>query len=127
MSSADGSHIAGGSAGVPRRCEVCNQELGDEQWWITRFPNAVHTRCRDWTRVAFPFARHVEVLTTFARRLKDDERAIALEASAALATLARDWPAGGSTAVLQASGIVRRVRTTLGARGVDGKLLSRLA
>lgn len=127
MSSADGSHIAGGSAGVPRRCEVCKSELGDEQWWITRFPNAVHTRCRDWSRVGFPFARHIEVLATIARQLPEAERTVAHDARLALAAVAAAWPTGGADAVLRASAIVRRARTDLGARGVDGKLLGRLA
>jgi len=106
---------------------VCGEDLGDEQWWITRFPRAVHTRCRDWTRVAFPFARHVDVLTQIARRHEGEERAIAHDAIGALSELARAWPSGGADAVVKATAIVRRARTALGARGLEAKLLGRLA
>lgn len=131
MRAEDGSHLSRAADARPvRRCERCGEDLGLEQWWVTQYPHGVHTRCRDWRAVPFPFARHLELL----RKMRyssstegaGDARRMLDAAEAWLRRMDRAWPRPGGDGVVVASRMLRRLRARLAEEGVDARLLNQL-
>lgn len=111
-----------------RTCDVCAQPLSTGgTWYVTVHPRGVHTRCRDWTRVPFPFARHLDELGRIERKPETPPaaRAICLRAARAFAAHRRAWPGGGAPTVEACLRIVSAAKARLRACGVDAKTLSK--
>ena len=53
------AHAAEPGTGV---CVVCNEALGAESHWITKYPDGEHARCRDWSEREWPFERELNRL-----------------------------------------------------------------
>lgn len=131
MAAKDGALLAA-VVSVERVCRVCGADLGTEPWWVVpgQFPLAEHSRCRDWTKYAFPYNRHIDELRKLWRKLGDPSQVgarMAIEgAGKALGAISADWPASGAAGVIEAEAIVVRVRSALQAAGVDAALVHRL-
>lgn len=127
MRAEDGSHLtATANASPVRRCERCGEELGVEQWWVTRYPAGVHTRCRDWEAAGFPFARHLTLLQRLRFQTQGDAQQLVVQAEAWFRRFDRAWPRPGAEGVLQGSRLLSRLRSRLAAAGVDPKLINQL-
>lgn len=122
----DGSHLAASAGPVVRRCEVCGGVLGDAQWWVTRYPRGVHTACRDWSTVPFPFQRHLGVLARMRRHLDGEALLCVRAAERWLARMMRAWPTPGARGVLAASRMLGRLRTKLSTLGIEPKKINQL-
>ncbi len=122
----DGSHIAESAGRLRFRCCVCGGGFGTEQWWIVSYPDAVHTRCRDWAQVAFPFARHLDILGRAAHVLGPEAAWYVRTAHRFLSTMKQAWPAPGADGVLRASELLRRLRGQLAALQVDAKWVNQI-
>lgn len=79
-------------------CVVCGEPVGAEPHWVVDGgAGVVHHRCRDWSRVPFPFGEQLRTL----RRLLKEARGVARDTVAvglALRAIQRRWPAGGREA-----------------------------
>lgn len=101
------------------RCITCGRELGVEAHFITTAPDGEHVRCRDWSRVPWPY----DALTRRLRqRYRDLRRALAeVEALGRwLAERRRLWPEGAAETVMDVTARVERVRRLLDRAGWRG-------
>jgi hypothetical protein len=101
-----------------RTCEVCNEPLGAEVYWITAYPTGVHERCRDWSTVAFPYAKDLASLGRLVRRAQRSARAV-ISAGQRLAAIEREWPKGGAAAVAESRDLLERAREELASLGLE--------
>lgn len=111
-----------------RLCDVCGQTLSQGgTWFVTVHPRGVHTSCRDWTSVSFPFARHIEDLQKIGRKRESTDRARDLCARAvrALAAHRRAWPKGGAASVEACLQITSAVKARLRQCNVEAKALQK--
>ena len=127
MRAEDGSHLsAAADAQQQRLCEVCGGELGLEQWWVTHYPAGVHTRCRSWSEVAFPYARHLKLLRRMRFSLDGEAQEFVMLADQWLRGMERGWPKPGAEGVLKAALLLRRLRSRLAALHVEPRLVNQL-
>jgi len=126
MRAEDGSHISRADAGTPTRCALCGHLLGDEQWWVTRYPDAVHTRCRNWAAVEYPYKRHLALLAKLKHTVDGEAREYVVMAERWLKAQMRAWPSPGAEGVVKASQLLVRLRARLVTCGVDTKVLNQL-
>lgn len=122
----DGSHIAESAGRLRFSCAACGEAFGTEQWWIVQYPQAVHTRCRDWQEVPFPFARHVDLLERATRVVDDEAVWYVRTAHRFFLAMRRSWPSPGADGVLRASELLRRLRAQLAGLHVDAKLVNQI-
>lgn len=122
----DGSHISRADAGTPVRCDVCGHQLGDEQWWVTAYPRAEHTRCRDWAAVPYPFKRHLALMSKLRRTLDGEAREYVVLTERWLKEQLRMWPEPGAQGVIKASRLLVRLRARLVACEVSTKVVNQL-
>ena len=123
----DGTHISDSAGRLRFHCEGCGEPLDEEQWWITSYPQAVHTRCRNWRSVKFPFARHLGVLGRAEHALEDDAAVeLVKKALRYLHGLEQQWPIPGAKGVLNASELLRRLRARLCHLDVDPKWVNQI-
>jgi hypothetical protein len=99
-------------------CEVCGQTLSAEPYWITSYPRGVHERCRDWSTIAFPYARDLVSLRRLVRRARR-AGADLVSIGKRLAVIEREWPSGGAAAVAESRQLVERARELLSGLGLD--------
>ena len=127
MRAEDGSHLAhAANARCESLCDVCGGALGTEQWWVTRYPQGVHTRCRDWTCVGFPSRRHRTLLGRLRRSLDGRAREMVILADDWLRDVEKNWPAPGAEGVIKSSELMRRLRTRLVELGVQPRVTNQL-
>jgi len=127
MRAEDGSHLtAAADAQKQRFCEVCEGELGIEQWWVTRYPQGVHTRCREWSEVAFPYARHLQLLRRLRASLEGEAHELVSLADDWMRGMERGWPKPGADGVIKGALLLRRLRTRLAALEVEPRLTNQL-
>lgn len=127
MRAEDGSHLsAAANAKADHHCEVCGEVLGAEQWWVTRYPQGVHTRCRDWGAVPFPYQRHLKLLGRLRHSLEGSAREFVVKADDWLRAMERGWPAPGADGVVRGAELMRRLRTHLADLGVEPRVTNQL-
>ncbi len=127
MRAEDGSHLtAAANARQEHRCEICGGVLGAEQWWVKRYPSGVHTRCRDWTAVGFPYRRHLTLLGRMRHSLEGSARDLVVLADDWLRGMERGWPAPGAEGVIKGAELMRRLRSRLAELGVEPRLTNQL-
>lgn len=87
---------------APSTCHVCGEPAGLE-YWIDDRRWAVHTKCRDWTKLPFVFARQLKAL-----RRRRGEPGVG-EVLAWLEGARRRWPEGAVEIVEVGQEQLRRV------------------
>ncbi|MCP4498916.1 MAG: hypothetical protein GY822_02990 [Deltaproteobacteria bacterium] len=125
----DGAHLTKGCS-YPTHCETCEAPLGCEEWWVTEWPRGVHTRCRDWTKVGFPYQIKLEACQKLEARLRRDgvHEAAQFAKSASSWFLRRKmvWPTNAMQTVFAGAKLIDRLRAKLNEYGVPSKLQNSL-
>jgi hypothetical protein len=104
--------------GHDRACEVCGGRLTAEVYWITSYPAGVHERCRDWSTVAFPYARDLASLRRLVGRARRAAKTV-IAVGTRLAAIEREWPRGGAAAVAESRQLIERAREEIIALGLE--------
>ncbi len=99
-------------------CDICGAPLGAELYWITEHPKGVHERCRDWSSIAFPYARDLSSLRRLVRRLKRSTARL-IRIGKRLAEIDRSWPAGGVEALAESRKLLEEAREEAAALGLE--------
>jgi hypothetical protein len=127
MRAEDGSHLtAAATVHTTKTCVVCAEPLGSEQWWVVDYPEGVHTRCRDWSAVPYPYQRHIDLLGRMAKALEGEPRELTMKARAWLTSQRSTWPAAGAEGVVRSSSLISRLRHRLSHSAVELRLINQL-
>ena len=100
-----------------RICLVCGQPAGADPFWITVYPNGVHSRCRDWSGVPFPYDHELSKLRRMYRDLGKLLASVA-RAGSALHRMQRGWPEGAADGTGEAERLLGEVQERLKRSGL---------
>ncbi|MGE0792504.1 MAG: hypothetical protein AB7S26_42935 [Sandaracinaceae bacterium] len=97
---------------APRgHCVECGGPLEGE-YWMTRYPDGVHARCRRWEREPWPFDRELEALRGARRRVARLLHDID-ELGRWMVARRAEWPTNARAVAEEAAGRVKALRDRL--------------
>ncbi|MEM9187638.1 MAG: hypothetical protein AAGF12_00580 [Myxococcota bacterium] len=106
------------------RCEKCGQPLEGSPFWVTDYPKAVHETCRDWSTVAWPYAREQRALKRLARELRETW-IVVVDTAWHLSAARRGWPQNGARVVADCRQALDRVEAKIRRLGSAPRWLGR--